>query len=69
MTFTLHLSAEKYLQFYQGSAKFVVVKTDDGRTLRFPANNLQQFVTKDGINGRFEMLFNNENKIVSFRRL
>ena len=69
MTFTLHLSAEKYLQFYQGSAKYVVVKTDDGRTLRFPANNLQQFVSKDGINGHFEIVFSDENKIVSFRRL
>ena len=69
MTFSFHLSAEKYLQYYQGSAKFVVVTTDDGRTLRFPANNLQKFVTKDGISGHFEMVFSDENKIVSFRRL
>ena len=69
MTFSLHLSAEKYLQFYQGSAKFVVVKTDDGRTLKFPANNLQQFVTSEGINGRFEMVFSDDNKITSFRQL
>ena len=69
MTFTINLSAEKYLQFYQGTAKFVVVKTDDGRTLKFPANNLQQFVTKDGVNGRFEIVFSDENKIVGFRRL
>jgi len=69
MTFSLQISAEKYLQYYQGSAKFVLVTTEDGRSLRFPASNLQQFITKDGINGRFEIVFSDENKIVAFRRL
>ena len=69
MTFSMHLSTEKYLQFYQGAAKNVIVKTDDGRTLKFPADRLQQFVTHDGISGRFEIKFDNNHKIVSLIRI
>ena len=69
MTFSLNISSEKYLHYYQGSAKAVVVTTDDGRTLKFPANNLQKFVTHDGIQGRFEVVFDRDNKIVNFRRI
>ena len=65
----MHLSAEKYLQYYQGSAKNVVVKTEDGRSLKFPANRLQAFVTREGISGRFEIVFDDLFKIVSLRRL
>ena len=69
MTFSMHLSAEKYLSYYQGSAKNVIVKAEDGRSLKFPANRLQEFVTKDGVTGRFEIVFDDGNKIVSMRRL
>ena len=57
MSFTLSLSAEKYQSYYQGAAKTVIVTADDGRTLRFPANALQKFITHDGVAGRFEILF------------
>jgi Protein of unknown function (DUF2835) len=69
MSFSMHLSSEKYLQFYQGVAKDVIVKTDDGRTLKFPASRLQSFVTQDGITGKFEILFDDDNKIVSLNRI
>ena len=69
MTFCLHISAEKYLQYYQGSAKNVIVKADDGRSLKFPAGNLQKFVSRDGISGQFEIIFDDNHKIVSLNRL
>ena len=69
MTFAMRLSAEKYLSYYQGSAKNVIVKAEDGRTLKFPANRLQEFVTKDGVEGRLEIVLDDENRIVSMRRL
>jgi len=69
MTFSMSLSTEKYLQFYQGTAKNVIVETDDGRTLKFPADRLQQFVARDGVCGRFEILFDDEHKILSLNRI
>jgi len=69
MTFSMDLSAEKYLRYYQGSASAVIVQADDGRTLRFPINAIQKFVTRDGIQGRFEIIFDNNNKLTAINRL
>jgi len=69
MRFSLDISAEKYLAYYQGSAKFVKVMTEQGLSLRFPASELQKFVTHDGIKGRFEIVFNAQHKLVSMNRI
>ena len=69
MTFSMKLSAEKYLRYYQGSASAVIVQADDGRTLKFPINAIQKFVTRDGIEGRFEIIFDDNNKMQSLNRL
>ena len=65
----MEVSAEKYLAYYQGSAKFVKVLSEEGLTLRFPASELQKFVTHDGIKGRFEIVFNAQHKLVSLQRI
>ena len=69
MTFSMNLSAEKYQRYYQGSAKAVIVQSDDGRTLSFPINAIQKFITHDGIQGRFEIIFDDDNKLQSLNRL
>jgi len=69
MRFSLDISTEKYLAYYQGSAKFVRVITEEGLSLKFPASELQKFVTHDGIQGRFEIVFNKQHKLVSMNRI
>ena len=69
MRFHLDISALQYLSYYKGSAKFVNVKTDYGRTLKFPASELQKFVTRSGIQGRFEIEFNAQYKLVRLSRV
>jgi hypothetical protein len=69
MTFSLHISADKYRRYYTGQAKAVVVVADDGRRLQFPAANLQKFVTHEGIQGRFEIVFDANHKISRFARI
>ena len=69
MRFSISISSEQYQAYYQGSAKFVLVQAEDGRSLRFPADKLQQFVLHDGINGRFEIVFDNNQKLVSLKRI
>lgn len=69
MTFSLSISPELYERYYRGSAKAVIVTTDDGRKLQFPAGNLQKYITHDGIHGRFEITFDQNNKIIDFRRI
>lgn len=69
MTFSMRLPSEKYQRYYEGAAKAVVVTSEDGRTLRFPASALQKFVTHEGIAGRFEIVFDENNKLVGVKRL
>ncbi|MEM1175738.1 MAG: DUF2835 domain-containing protein [Pseudomonadota bacterium] len=67
--FRLALPAERYLAYYQGSAQDVVVRADDNRVIRFPADAIRQFVTHDGVFGDFEITFDAQNKLVSIRRV
>ncbi len=69
MRFSLSISAEQYQSYYRGSAKFVWVKTDDGRSLKFPAAELQKFILHDGIQGNFEIIFNDQHKLLSLNKL
>ena len=65
--FRLAISAEEYLAYYQGSARAVVVRSDDNRIVEFPASAIRRFVTRDGIHGRFEITFDENNKLIAIQ--
>lgn len=67
--FTLHLSAEEYLQYYEGVATFIQVKSHCGKTIQFPADKMREFVLKDGVHGAFRIQLNDENKFLSIKQL
>ena len=67
--FYLDISKDEYLRNYSGSAHFVLVQAEDGRTVRFPAVNLRQFVTAGGVRGRFEMTLDANNSLIDIRKL
>jgi hypothetical protein len=67
--FYLDIPKQEYLRNYSGSAHSVLVQAEDGRTVRFPAVNLRQFVTAEGVRGRFEMSLDGNNSLVALRRL
>jgi len=67
--FRIALSAERYLAYYQGVARGVVVTADDGTRVEFPAHELRPFVTRDGVYGRFVLRVDADNKLQSLRRL
>ncbi len=67
--FSLQISYDQYLRVYQGTAKNISVVADDGRRIAFPAGKVQLFLTRDGINGYFEMVLTAENNFVDIKRL
>ncbi len=67
--FTLSIAAEEYLSYYKGSARWVQVTSSDGRRVRFPASALRPFVDEDGVGGTFEMMVDENHKLVELRRL
>ncbi|WP_040844840.1 DUF2835 domain-containing protein [Thiorhodococcus drewsii] len=66
--FRLQISPTEYLRHYQGSAGRVVVRSHDGRNLSFPASNLRQFVSINGIHGEFCLTVDDNHRLVSIER-
>ncbi len=67
--FRLNISADRYLAYYQGSAHQVVATAQDGRRVRFPADRLRPFVTRDGVHGEFVLEFDANHKFVGLTRV
>ncbi len=67
--FHLRIPASDYLRLYQGAAREVVAKAQDGRRVRFSAHLLRPFVDKDGVNGRFRILTDNQHRFKKIERL
>jgi hypothetical protein len=65
--FSLSISYEQFLAVYQGAARAVQVTADDGRSIRFPASALQPYLDHSGIHGRFEISFDQDNRLQSLR--
>lgn len=65
----IRLSADEYLKYYRGAARNVFARDLEGRTVQFPANLLQKFVSEDGIDGVFEIAFTPSGKLISIHRV
>lgn len=67
--FHLGLSSNQYLDYYRGRARNVVAPCADGLRLQFPAALLKRFITPQGIHGKFELICDDNNKVIELRRI
>ena len=67
--FNLQLSAENYLQYYEGVAKAIQVKSFCGKTIQFPADKVREFVLEDGVHGTFVICLDDNNKFLSVKKM
>jgi len=67
--FNLAISADEYLRLYQGAARDVVARTNDGQRVRFAARYLRPFVTRQGIKGIFIIITDNRNKFIKIEQI
>jgi hypothetical protein len=67
--FYLKLTKEELLEYYQGYKIFVRVRTYQGFTIKFRAEHLRKWVTPNGVDGEFEIIFDKRNQFVSLRML
>lgn len=67
--FFLNLPADHYLRYYRGLASNVSVVAEDGRRIEFPASSLRPFVSKQGVQGHFELLIDDNNRLLGLVRL
>ena len=69
LTFVLHITTDQYLAYYNGAARTIAVRTENGLSLKFPANAMQKFITREGIHGRFKISFDQHNKLIGVTRI
>jgi Protein of unknown function (DUF2835) len=67
--FHLHISAEDYLSYYQGAAKYVMVTTHGGSSIQFSAHLLRPFVGHDGVHGEFVLRYDQGHKFVGLEKV
>lgn len=66
---SLSISAEEYLKQYRHASAVVVTRCHQGKTVRFPANLLQRFVTHSGIKGTFRIQFAESGKFLGIEKV
>lgn len=66
--FSIQLSQQQFLRYYQGSASSVQVFSECGQRLRFPAARLRPFMTHNGISGRFILTVDAENRFINLKK-
>jgi hypothetical protein len=67
--FELHLSSERYLDYYRGRVRHVIVRCITGQNVQFPASLIQKFVSPEGIHGHFILICDETNKCLRLERL
>jgi hypothetical protein len=66
--FSLNLTSQDYLPYYQGRAQSIIVMTEQGVKVEFPAMHLRNYLTASGIKGRF-CLQTQQNKFLSLEQV
>ena len=66
--FHLNISAERYLDYYRGTATQVVARCPDGLTVQFPASFLKPFITPTGVKGDFVLTCGDDFKGAELKR-
>lgn len=67
--FSLRLTTQQCEQYYAGHARSVVARADSGLKIAFPARELRPFVTRSGVQGRFEIVFDANKRLVSLSQI
>ncbi|OUR62295.1 hypothetical protein A9Q74_05480 [Colwellia sp. 39_35_sub15_T18] len=62
--FSLKMTTKEFLPYYQGKAQTIVVTSNQGLRLQFPAMHIRSYLKSDGINGYF-CLHTENNKFLS----
>ncbi|MDH5694441.1 MAG: DUF2835 domain-containing protein [Gammaproteobacteria bacterium] len=65
----IKLSTREYEEYYRGTAKYVLTYALDGRSVKFPAGLLRPYLSHNGIHGEFIIRFDQNQKLIDFRRL
>lgn len=67
--FSVFLTEQQCLGYYQGQIKYVLVWADSGEKIQLEAHNFRRYFTHSGLSGRFELTTNQQGKFVSLKKI
>ncbi|WP_338292424.1 DUF2835 family protein [Planctobacterium marinum] len=67
--FSLNINYLDCENLYLPQLNTCMMTSDSGERVQLPTKNLRPFVTKTGIQGRFRLLVDENNKIKSFEKI
>jgi len=65
----LRISPKDLLGYYQGVAKNIIAPSLAGQRVQLPIASLRSFVTSHGIQGRFEILYSENGKLLNISQI
>ncbi len=65
----IFISADEFVKQYQFSGAVVATYSRDGRSVQFPANILQRFISHTGIDGSFRIQFDDSGKFIQIEKI
>ena len=66
--FSLNVSYDAFLPYYQGLAEKVEVRDQHGRVLHINGKYFRPFLTPQGIRGKFKLMLNNDGSFKSLNK-
>ena len=67
--FSLQIPADEMQLYYRGQIRSVMVHSEEGVRIQFPAMHLRRFMGSGGVRGRFEIEYDEKGKLISLRRI
>jgi hypothetical protein len=67
--FSLHISVDQMQRYYRGEIRSVMVQSEQGVRIQFPATHLRRFMGANGVWGRFEIEYDGQGTMISLQRI
>ena len=67
--FSLNISRKEALRYYEGTVRAVIVTASTGQRVQFPAEHIRPFIESNGIQGHFEIKFDDDHKLMGLKRI
>lgn len=64
----LNISSDELARYYRGEAGHIITRDENGRAIQFPAVAIRPFVTRDGVQGCFEIVTDADHRLKTIRR-
>lgn len=67
--FSINLTAEQVLWYYQGHINAVVVQADTGERVQLELRHFTPFIQHHGVRARFELVISSQGKFIALKKI